>query len=143
MKYRKGDLFITDAPAIGHGVNTQGVMGAGIAKQFRDRFPNNYKVYRKLCLDGSLFGGGIFIYFENGKEVVNIASQERTGANADYGFLFAGCYSAAVALTGGIETLAIPKIGCGIGGIEWDKVEKCLKTIEELVPGFEFEVWEL
>lgn len=91
--HREGNIFDTDALAIGHGCNTQGFMGAGIATQFRDRFPLMYEDYRRVCHSGVFTGGDTAAWdLEDGRVIYNIASQEQPGANASYDFLFDGVY---------------------------------------------------
>lgn len=153
MMEQNGDLFTTDARYIAHGVNTMGFMGAGIAKAFRDKFPKNYERYRQNCSSEWLRPGGFMVTPEqmNGEGrtflVTNLASQHLPGANATYGLLakslldFAGSASQTekLRLYGGI--VAIPEIGCGIGGLEWRNVKKILKMVEGIYPDIEFEVW--
>jgi len=148
MIKRHGDLFSTTESTIGHGVNCSGQMEAGIAKSFKKYFPNNYGQYRHMCTCKILTPGMFMIYHETynnmPKAIVNLATQDSPGPNADYGWLFQSVYRASNKLHDmGYESMALPQIGCGIGGLEWDKVEKCLLLIEEVVPGFEFEVWNL
>lgn len=145
MIKRKGSLFDTDARAIGHGVNTQGVMGSGIAVEFKNRFPKNFTAYRNACVTGLFRPGEAFVFPEGSTVVANIASQEKTGKSAKYSYLLTATVDAALSLKDyyGIDTLAIPLIGCGIGGLEWPAVEYILRAVEIIVPNFEFEVWRL
>ena len=144
MIKRLGDLFTTDAPAIGHGVNCQGVMGAGVAKIFRDKYPKNYQAYKTACDLKFLRAGETFVYHENDIYIFNIASQDQPGADAQYKHVLrAGVDAAHQATNMGIDRVAIPMIGCGIGGLEWDMVEEILRNIETVYDSFEFEVWKL
>lgn len=151
MIEKYGDLFDTDAYYIGHGVNTQGVMGAGIAKIFRDKFPHNYSVYKRACDFNTLRPGGHLVVPElEGDQVrlvVNFASQEQPGPDAEYAWLFDSLYSFAnnASELGRLRRyggrVAIPEIGCGIGGLKWDKVKKIIEVVEMVYPLIEFEVW--
>lgn len=145
MIKKRGNLFDTHAAAIGHGVNVRGVMGAGIAVEFKKRFPKNYKAYHNACVTGLFRAGETYIYQDNGIYVTNIAAQDQPGANATYKYLMTAALDAALELTDFYDQslLAIPQIGCGIGGLEWNGVEYILKAVEVMVPGFEFEVWKL
>ena len=51
MRYVKGNILDSDADAILHQVNCQGVMGAGLAKQIRGRYPNVYEKYKNACVN--------------------------------------------------------------------------------------------
>jgi O-acetyl-ADP-ribose deacetylase (regulator of RNase III) len=126
-------------------------MGAGIAKTFKEKFPVNYEAYYRKCFSSELNPGDIFSVYENKHVVINIASQMNPGADARYHWLYRACYGAAAYATadnywnrkGAEPVIAIPQIGCGIGGLEWPKVKTLLEAIEILIPGFEWEVWTL
>jgi len=79
-----GNLFDSDAKALGHGVNTEGRMGAGIAVAFRNADPDMYEAYRQECWSGRLTAGGMFAYPSSGRWVYNIASQDLPGAMPDW-----------------------------------------------------------
>jgi len=149
MKDKFGDLFTTNAKIIGHGVNCDGVMGAGIAKAFREQFPENYRWYRSNCLQSSLHAGDAFVWRENDKMIMNFASQDRPGHHAKYPWLFSALYNGASVLSrdGDLKgeygtTIAIPEIGCGIGGLEWKKAAQVIQTVEAVLDNeIQFEVW--
>ncbi len=71
---RTGDLFSSDCPALGQGVNTFGSMGAGIAVEFRRRWPAMYDAYRAACRTGRLRPGGIFVWEAPDRLIVNLAT---------------------------------------------------------------------
>lgn len=142
MIKRVGNLFDTGATCIGHGVNCHGIMGAGIAKEFKRRFPDNYRAYSRRCRDKTLRPGKTFVWAEDGTTIMNMASQNRPGADATYEWLFLAAQDAAAKATAlGEKVIAIPQIGCGIGGLKWHKVEVVLLAVE-ILSGIEFEVWK-
>ena len=143
MIQKKGDLFTTTAKGICHGVNIDGVMGAGIAKQFRERFPDMYQGYRQLCLEGRLKPGEVFSYFDpaTGLTIFNIASQDHPGANARLDWIRQGLET--VAVNTDLNIVAMPLIGCGIGGLAYDgEYLDTLSGVEEFF-GITLEVWTL
>ena len=132
VEFREGDLFKQDDLAsLGHGVNCRGVMGAGIARPFSKLDPAMYAAYKEICYNGELRPGDIFPWkMEDGTVIYNIASQDLPGANATYSALGLGLYKVARhALKNGINNIGIPRIGCGIGGLEWDKVRYLITEI--------------
>lgn len=138
-----GDMFTTTSRAVAHGVNCSGVMGAGIAKTVREKFPHNYENYRAACLAGTLKPGEVHVNYENGLYILNMATQNKPGRDARYEWVFE---SALAVMRGavniGIPTVAVPEIGSGIGGLEWDKVAQILLTTEIIVDTkAEWEVW--
>ena len=153
MIHKYGNLFDTDAPYIGHGVNTYGVMGAGIAKEFKERYPENFIKYELACQNGSLLPGMYMVNYDRDQKnsgrtslVVNFASQDQPGRHARYSWVLKSFATWAERATswGMLKTwrahIAIPEIGCGIGGLEWPVVEDIIKAVEACYP-VEFEVW--
>ncbi len=139
--HKSGNLFDTELNAIAHGVNTHGVMGAGIAKSFRSLYPQNYEMYQLACKTGRLKPGGSFTWYEKGRFIYNIASQDRPGKFASLKWLRSGLRAAILhAKKSGTNALAIPRIGAGIGGLEWEDV---LELMTELADTHDFtlEIW--
>lgn len=143
MIFKTGNLFDSDAPALGHGVNCAGVMGAGIAKTFKELYPHNYENYRAACQAGQLHPGQVHVNFEKGVHIINMASQNMPGADASYEWLFESTLRAARgASKKGLDRIAIPMIGCGIGGLDHNKVITILKAVEHIVDyDIDFELW--
>lgn len=147
LELKFGDLFNSEADAIGHGTNTHGLMGAGIAVLFRRKHPAMYERYRELCeIFGDDLGGSTFLYFDEQpgtnlsySYIANIFSQKAPGANATVELLIDGLKDAYAALWGEQEVeephIAIPLIGCGIGGLDWDRdVHPALIALTEELP---------
>jgi len=134
LELKFGDLFNSDADAIGHGTNTHGQMSGGIAVLFKKRHPRMHERYQELCeIFGDDLGGSTFLYFDEQPNteplpysyIANIFSQKAPGANATVELLIDGLKDAYAALWGEAEVdephIAIPLIGCGIGGLDWDR----------------------
>lgn len=146
MIEKHGDVFDTDAFWIGHGVNCRGVMGSGIAKTVRERFPLTYEAYKKVCMAENLRPGEVYGIYEHQKVILNIASQNEPGPDARYDWAFDGLLAAAKRVqtskwTNKPKKIAIPEIGCGIGGLQWPEMADLIRAVEVLAPGVEFEVW--
>lgn len=123
-----GDIFDPEFgfEAIGHGVNCYGRMGAGFAKEVARRFPEMLPSYREHCASGALRPGGVWPYsVSNELRIYNIASQDAPGRNADYGYLWSGVSKSLIdCWNHGIKRLALPAIGCGIGGLDWHRYDR-------------------
>lgn len=145
LEYAVGDVFTAGTDAIGHGVNCKGLMGAGIAKEFRRRYPDMYSEYRNLCVEGLLRPGQIYPYRAwDDHTVINIASQEYPGPDAKLEWLAQGVTAALqYCRERELKSLAIPRIGCGIGGLEWVDVGLTLRDVTEQFPDVRLEVWTL
>lgn len=142
-----GDIFDSEAAVIGHGVNLQGVMGAGIAATVKELFPTVYEGYKQTCDFGGLVAGSALILpvgedQESPKFIANIASQIKTGANADLKLIEAGLYDTIEQMRDlGENHLALPRIGSGIGGLDWNDVLDVINSEAEVNPDFTIEVW--
>jgi len=133
IKYVKGDLLNAEQTFIVHQVNCQGVMGSGIAKSIRHRFPTVYAEYKAYCMDFGVSSdmlGYIQIIEVNGIEVCNLFSQDRYfprgQKHTSYDALFDGFESIKSLHVGDI---AMPKIGCGLGGGDWKIVSAIIESV--------------
>lgn len=129
IEYRKGDLFVDRPKFIVHGCNARGVMGAGFAKQIRARFPvvyNDYKHYCELREPDYLLGTNR-ICIENGVTVVNCIIQMDYGTDGKRYVSYDAvddCMSKLSKIKPpSVDTISMPKIGCGLGGGEWSIIE--------------------
>jgi O-acetyl-ADP-ribose deacetylase (regulator of RNase III) len=137
-----GDLFANrfGARVLAHGCNCQGSMGAGIATGFRDRYPAMYEEYRRRCKsEPRRFNLGNVMLWKPEEEpwVFNLATQEDVWhARASYEAI-------ETALTRmrrranreGIDSIALPRIGAGHGGLSWRKVRALVEKVFADWPG--------
>ena len=125
IEYREGDLFAQpDLQALSHGVNCHGKMGAGIAVEFRKRFPAMHEKYVNHCKAGRLKLGMVFPWHEQEDFwVYNMASQDKPGRNASLAAVDATLAKVIDHMEkNGVKSLGLPLIGCGIGGLSWPQV---------------------
>jgi O-acetyl-ADP-ribose deacetylase (regulator of RNase III) len=139
---RTGDMFTSDAPALAHGVNIAGVMGAGVAKFVKQKFPDAFLEYRTACWTGQLRPGGVHIFDEGFPVIYNVASQDLPGPHAKLTWLDTGIRAALThADLNELSVIALPRIGCGIGGLDWADVEPVLRAAAR-DHYTDLEVWE-
>lgn len=149
VNYVKGNLLDSDCDYICHQVNCQGVMGSGIAKQIRERWPQVFESYRSYCMlnrseDVSPLGNiwGVRIDDKPGGQcVVNMFSQDKYGYDGSrftsYD-AFADCLYEMRDNLPKDRTIGFPKnIGCGLGGGNW----KIISTLIEEILGKDHEVY--
>jgi O-acetyl-ADP-ribose deacetylase (regulator of RNase III) len=133
VEYRTGDLFASDASGLAHGCNCQGVMCAGIAVQFRKRYPEMFKQYRERCLNGSFGVGSCFAWdAPDGKTIYNLGTQPYPGACAKLEYIQTALTTMLRMPTKKnqlIRTIALPRIGCGFGGLNWLDVKKVIEQV--------------
>lgn len=121
IEYKVGDLLQADEAVIAHGCNTHGVMGAGVAKLIRQQHPDAYHLYRQACLAGSFLLGSAQPVLSNDKIVFNLATQKAPGPDATPWGVFLSFANMGEDLIGlDLYTVAVPRIGAGIGGLHWD-----------------------
>lgn len=145
-------MFTTDAYHIGHGVNTVGMMGAGVAKIVRQKFPAVYDRYRAVCTTppGMLPGGVLSVLStwpgtNRGVWVHNLSSQDLPGTHARVDWLAWSLDATLLRVYHhGAKKLAIPRIGAGIGGLDWEtQVLPVFEKASAQYPDIELEVWYL
>ena len=133
IKHIKCDIFESGADVICHQVNCQGVMGSGIAKQVRKKYPWVYATYKETCNSAkTLMGLAQGVYINETQKIINIFGQKNYGYDGK-------CYTDYNALGYAFEnisrwykgkTIAIPyKIGCARGGGDWNIVYKMIEEV--------------
>jgi len=116
-----GDLFDSDAQTLVNTVNCVGVMGKGIALQFKNRFPDMFKDYAARCKRKEVSLGRPYLYKPMfGKWVLNFPTKDHWRSVATLKDIVQGLeYLAAHYKEWGITSIAIPPLGCGEGQLEW------------------------
>ena len=126
----EGDLLTLGLPAIGHGCNCRGSIGAGIARQVGDRYPQMEDAYRAKCRDGSFRLGGFFAWETDDTVIYNLATQQEPGADARLDAIETSVRAAlADAQARGLPTLGLPRLGFRIGGLKWTDVAVTLRSL--------------
>lgn len=130
IEYVTGNLLDADLPAIAHGCNTRGIMGSGIAKEIKTRYPIMHDIYQRMCQEGYFYLGSFYQYtHDDDYTIFNLATQVETGPNAD---LIAIAVSVrrmlTMALHDDIPVIGLPRIGAGIGRLKWVDVEHALEV---------------
>ncbi len=147
MKYVKGNLLEAPTQALVNTVNTVGVMGKGIALQFKEAFPNNFKLYQAACKNGTLQPGQLLVVREqtlSGKKViVNFPTKTEWYLKSKYEYIETGLQALVEAIkTHEIKSIAIPPLGCGNGGLQWPKVRTMIEQYLGEISDVEVVVYE-
>ena len=128
IKLVMGNLLEADADALVNTVNTVGVMGKGIALQFKQAYPDNYEAYRKACSHHEVQSGKMFV-FPTGKLVsptyiINFPTKRHWKEKSRMEDIEAGLKALVEVVNKlGIHSIAIPPLGCGSGGLKWADVK--------------------
>lgn len=127
---KTGSIFKSGAEMLVNPVNCVGSMGKGLAKEFRQRFPENYEAYRKAVQEGKMKPGGCLIHRENGVWICNAATKNhwRDPSRLEW-VREAISVIAKRAVTTGVATVAVPALGCGFGGLSWEDVKPLMTPL--------------
>lgn len=138
IEYRKGDLFQTEIETILHGCNAQGVMGSGVAKIVREKYKEAYATYRndwEHCIGLELPLGVISCAHSNGKLIVNAITQQYYGRDGKRYVSYdavSDCMrkvnTSLVPLFKVEPVIAMPQIGAGLGGGDWNVIEAIIES---------------
>ena len=135
ISFTQGNLLEANTKALVNTVNTVGVMGKGIALQFKEAFPENNKIYVKACKDKKLVTGKLLLHSEYNAElgyklIINFPTKEDWRKNSEYSYIESGLKELRkVIQINQIESIAIPSLGCGNGGLNWNKVKQLIIDI--------------
>jgi O-acetyl-ADP-ribose deacetylase (regulator of RNase III) len=146
IELRTGDIFKADADAIVNTVNCVGIMGRGIALQFKKAYPANFKVYKAACDAEQVQPGRMFV-FETGKFtprfIINFPTKRHWKGKSRIEDIEAGLIALADEITSrGIKSVAIPPIGAGLGGLDWDDVLPRIKSALQDIPDVDVVIFE-
>jgi len=128
IEYTKGNLLEADVEAIVNTVNCVGVMGKGIALQFKQAFPDNFKTYAKACKTKEVQLGSMFIYTTdsilNPKFIVNFPTKGHWRGKSKIDDVRTGLTNLVNWIEKeNIKSIAIPPLGAGLGGLDWLEVK--------------------
>ena len=128
LEFVKGDIFDAPADIRVNTVNCVGVMGAGVALAFKQRYPDMFKDYQRDCKDGRVTPGTMHIWKSlTGDWIINFPTKRDWREPSRYEDIDAGLDDLRGYLDGvGPVTIALPALGCGHGGLDWDRVSRMI-----------------
>ncbi|MDR2688952.1 MAG: macro domain-containing protein [Azoarcus sp.] len=127
IEYASGDILKCEADALVNTVNCVGVMGRGIALQFKNAFPENFKAYEAACKRDAVQPGRMFVH-ETGqltppRFIVNFPTKRHWRGKSRIEDIEAGLVDLVKVICDfGVRSVAIPPLGAGLGGLEWNEV---------------------
>lgn len=144
IEITRGDLFAADVEAIVNPVNTRGVMGKGLARTFKQKFPDVFRVYAKACERGEVVVGHVHVVVREArpKYVIHFPTKDDWRAPSRIEYVRDGLVDLAKEIqVREVRSIAIPALGCGLGGLEWAEVRgaivETLGAVEARVVVFE------
>ncbi|MDA8440831.1 MAG: macro domain-containing protein [Peptococcaceae bacterium] len=139
IELRNGNLLKADAEALVNTVNCVGVMGKGIALQFKQAYPDNFKEYARACksklvVPGSMFTVQVGGMLANPRYIINFPTKRHWKGNSRIEDIESGLKALIAEVKRlGIRSIAVPPLGCGNGGLVWDEVRpKIVMAFEDL-----------
>lgn len=139
IKYVTGNLLEAEVDAVVNTVNTVGVMGKGIALMFKERFPENFRAYAAACKAKQVEVGRMFVTPSNElsgpKWIVNFPTKQHWRYPSKPEWIEDGLKDLSrIIAEKKIQSIALPPLGCGNGGLSWDLVKQMIETELSSIP---------
>lgn len=136
IRYKASDMFSEPVQALVNTVNCVGVMGKGVALEFKKRWPANFKAYKKICDAKELVPGNMFIFdtdelfaADGPRYLVNFPTKAHWRSKSKISYVEDGLDALRLAIEEyEIESIGIPPLGCGNGGLEWADVKPLIEA---------------
>ena len=141
IELRKGDILRSDAQALVNTVNCVGIMGRGVALQFKNAYPANYRAYRDACDQKHVVPGSMFVfdtgYLTNPRFIINFPTKRHWKGKSRMEDIDAGLIDLQRVIRElDIRSIAIPPLGAGLGGLDWSdvrpRIEAAVRNIADL-----------
>ena len=155
ITYTQGNLLEADTQALVNTVNTVGVMGKGIALMFKQQFPENFKRYAKACKSGDMQVGKMFVVAIDAPSIqhsqpqlkqrwiVNFPTKQHWRAKSQIEWIQVGLQDLRQWLIDNrIESIAIPALGAGNGGLPWQQVKPLIEQTLGDLPNIDIQIFE-
>lgn len=133
--YHRTSILTSQAQTVVNTVNTIGVMGKGLASAFKSRYPEMFKAYRKLCQDGLLDIGKLWLWKGPDQWVLNFPTKKHWRAPSKLEYVETGLQKFVEQYEQrGITEIAFPRLGCGNGGLDWVEVRPLMELYLRKLP---------
>ncbi len=147
IAYRHGNLLEADAEALVNTVNCVGVMGKGIALQFKQAFPDNFRAYARACRAGEVQLGRMLTVatdrLTNPRYIINFPTKRHWRGKSRLEDITAGLDALLAEVRRlGIRSIAVPPLGCGNGGLDWAEVRPLIEAALGDLPEVQVFVYE-
>ena len=139
-----GDIFNSKCEALVNPVNIKGVMGKGLALAFKTKYPAHFANYQRACKSGEMTTDKVLAYQEkNGPMIICLATKDDWRDSSKIEYVSAGLDDLANQIKAlGIRSVAIPKLGCGLGGLDWNRVRPLIAEKMSSLDGISVEIYE-
>jgi O-acetyl-ADP-ribose deacetylase (regulator of RNase III) len=147
IEFRQGDILNADVEALVNTVNCVGIMGRGIALQFRNAFPENFKAYEAACRRREVQPGRMFVFetgqLTNPRYIINFPTKRHWRGKSRIEDIDAGLKALVKVIRRlDIRSIAIPPLGSGLGGLNWSQVRPRIEQAINELPDLKAVVFE-
>jgi O-acetyl-ADP-ribose deacetylase (regulator of RNase III) len=147
LSFVTGNLFESNAEALVNAVNCVGVMGRGIALQFKKHYPDNFTAYEKACKRGEVVPGKMFMHeirqFTSPKFIINFPTKRHWRDMSNIEDIALGLVDLKKVIADyGINSIAIPALGAGLGGLSWQAVKREISSAFDDMEDVSISVYE-
>lgn len=147
IEYVKNDILQADAEALVNTVNCVGVMGRGIALQFKNAYPDNFKQYKLACDRGDVTPGNMLIHrtgmLTNPKFIINFPTKRHWKGKSHIEDIESGLDALVADIKAlNITSIAIPPLGSGLGGLPWEQVRQLIHQKMNIIEDLQVIVFE-
>ena len=147
IQFKTGNVLDENAEVLVNTVNCVGVMGRGIALQFKKAFPGNFRAYAEACKRSDVRPGHLFLFetgqFSNPRYIVNFPTKRHWRGRSRIEDIEAGLQALAELIRErSIRSIAVPPLGCGLGGLEWSAVRRRIEETLSSLSNVQIVVFE-
>ena len=140
IEITKGNLLEASAEALVNTVNCVGYMGKGIALQFKQAFPANFKAYEAACRADEVVPGRMLVYDNdrllNPRYIINFPTKRHWRGKSRIVDIKSGLRALVKEVQKlGLRSIAVPPLGCGLGGLDWREVRPIIEEAFRELPG--------
>jgi len=147
IEVAKGNVLEADVEALVNTVNCVGFMGKGIALQFKQAFPANFRAYEAACRAGEVVPGRMFT-FDNGRlinprYIINFPTKRHWRGKSRIADIRSGLKALVADVRRlGVRSIAVPPLGCGLGGLDWREVRPMIEEAFSPLPDVRVSLFE-
>ena len=136
VEFTRGDLLKADVDALVNAVNTVGVMGKGLALQLKQAYPAAYAEYRRACEAHELQPGTMHVVDVGARLIINFPTKRHWRAKSKLPDIEIGLEDLVRVLNErAVKSVAVPPLGCGLGGLDWavvrPRIEKAAEALAD------------
>lgn len=147
VEFKTGDIFSEDTEALVNTVNCVGVMGRGVALQFKRAYPKNFKAYAECCKRNALQPGQMFVFdtgeLTNPRYIINFPTKRHWKGKSRIEDIESGLGALVKEIESrGIRSIALPPLGSGLGGLPWPDVQAAMQSALKPLEGVRIIIFE-